>query len=125
MNQITVTNSVFAYNEARNAGNDWNITHTTSNQMLDGGNNIQDNNRATSANFLTTVTPTTQVADPLLMPLADNGGRSQTMALGASSPAIDAGNNSAINTHMFDQRGPGFNRIRNGTVDMGAFESAP
>ncbi len=58
--------------------------------------------------------------DPLLGPLADNGGLTQTMALLPGSPAIDAGDNT--DAPEFDQRGPGFPRIVNGTIDIGAFE---
>ncbi len=66
--------------------------------------------------------------DPALSPLASNGGLTLTHALGAGSPAIDAGSNglavdensTALGT---DQRGQG--RVRSGTVDIGAFESAP
>ncbi len=67
-------------------------------------------------------------ADPGLAPFADNGGPTQTHALLDDSPAIDAGNNSfavdADGTPLaFDQRGDGFDRIVNGTVDIGAFEA--
>ncbi len=58
--------------------------------------------------------------DPLLGPLADNGGPTLTMALLPGSPAIDAGDNT--DAPEFDQRGPGFPRIVNGTIDIGAFE---
>jgi len=68
--------------------------------------------------------------NPLLGPLQDNGGASagvplaqhvlQTMALLPGSPAIDAGDNT--NAPAYDQRGPGFPRIVNGTIDIGAFE---
>ena len=37
----------------------------------------------------------TLTSDPLLGPLADNGGRSQTMVPAAGSPVIDAGSASA------------------------------
>jgi hypothetical protein len=59
--------------------------------------------------------------NPLLGPLQDNGGPTQTLALLAGSPAIDAGDNGAV-TLPYDQRGPGFDRIANGTVDIGAYE---
>ena len=67
------------------------------------------------------------VADPGLGTLADNGGPTQTIALLAGSPAIDAGKNSlAVDPQgdplTTDQRGTGFPRIVNGTVDIGAFE---
>jgi hypothetical protein len=58
--------------------------------------------------------------DPRLGPLADNGGPTLTHALLPGSPAIDAGNNAYATD--FDQRGPGFPRIVNGIIDIGAFE---
>ncbi|QDT45552.1 putative outer membrane protein pmp20 precursor [Gimesia alba] len=56
--------------------------------------------------------------------LRDNGGPTQTHALLADSPAINAGDNSAIlSAGIFtDQRGLGYPRIVGGTVDVGAFE---
>ena len=59
-------------------------------------------------------------ADPQLLPLADNGGPTRTRALGAGSPAIDAGNNAA--DLEFDQRGAGFVRVSGVAADIGAFE---
>jgi hypothetical protein len=61
-----------------------------------------------------------QPVDPKLGPLQNNGGPTQTMALLPGSPAIDAGDNTGA--PQFDQRGPGFPRIVNGTIDIGAFE---
>jgi hypothetical protein len=58
--------------------------------------------------------------DPLLAPLANNGGLTLTIALLPGSPAIDAGDNT--DAPPWDQRGPGFPRIVNGTIDIGAFE---
>jgi hypothetical protein len=58
--------------------------------------------------------------DPLLGPLQDNGGPTQTHALLIGSPAIDAGNNAYATD--WDQRGEGFPRIVNGIIDIGAFE---
>jgi hypothetical protein len=58
--------------------------------------------------------------NPQLGPLQNNGGPTPTMALLAGSPAIDAGDNT--NAPAYDQRGPGFPRIVNGTIDIGAFE---
>jgi CSLREA domain-containing protein len=62
------------------------------------------------------------LADLMLGPLADNGGPTQTIALGPGSVAIDAGDNSAAECLGTDQRGPGYPRIVNGRVDIGAFE---
>ncbi len=72
-----------------------------------------------SANNITRV-------DPLLGPLGNYGGPSETLPLLPGSPAIDAGNNSLAldasgNPLTTDQRG--VNRVVNGTVDIGAFES--
>ena len=61
--------------------------------------------------------------NPLLAPLGNYGGPTQTMALLPGSPAIDAGSNSLIPSGATtDQRG--LSRIVNGTVDIGAFESS-
>jgi predicted outer membrane repeat protein len=60
--------------------------------------------------------------------LADNGGPTETHALTAGSPAINAGNNTACGqaaptgSASFDQRGSGFDRISDGVCDIGAFE---
>ncbi len=58
--------------------------------------------------------------DPMLGPLGDNGGPTHTFALLPGSPAIDAGDNTGA--PAFDQRGAGFPRIVDGTVDIGSFE---
>ncbi len=56
--------------------------------------------------------------DPLLGPLQDNGGFTQTMALGAGSPAIDAGDNTSC--PLTDQRG--VTRPQRSHCDIGAYE---
>ena len=61
--------------------------------------------------------------DPMLAPLADNGGPTWTHALLTGSPAIDTGNNAAALTT--DQRGDGFVRVYGAAADIGAFESQP
>jgi hypothetical protein len=63
----------------------------------------------------------TIVDDPLLQPLADNGGTTMTHALGDGSPAIDRGNDAA--GLVFDQRGDGFLREVGDSADIGAFEA--
>jgi hypothetical protein len=64
--------------------------------------------------------------DPLLGPLADDGGPTFTHALLAGSPAINAGDLSAVagvgGVPEFDQRGTPFGRVFNGRIDIGAFE---
>jgi len=66
------------------------------------------------------VPPGTLSADPLLGPLANNGGPTFTHALTSGSPAIDTGNNVAGLTT--DQRGTGFPRVVAAAADIGAFE---
>jgi Dockerin type I domain len=68
------------------------------------------------------------VTNPGLAPvLAGHGGPTQTIALLQGSPAIDAGSNElAVDAQghplTTDQRGSGFLRVVNHTVDIGAFE---
>ena len=66
--------------------------------------------------------PDTLRVDPMLAPLADNGGLTQTHALLPGSPAIDAG---GVPVNIpYDQRGPGYPRISGPAADIGAFELA-
>jgi hypothetical protein len=59
----------------------------------------------------------------MLGPLADNGGRTLTMAPQAGSPLIDAGANLLVPINLnTDQRGFGFSRINGSAVDIGAVE---
>jgi hypothetical protein len=60
--------------------------------------------------------------DPLLGALRDNGGPTLTHRPFPGSPAIDAGNPSFTPPPLYDQRGPGFDRVVNGRVDVGSFE---
>lgn len=62
-------------------------------------------------------------ADPVLGALQNNGGDVETMALGAGSVAINAGDNTAATGLTTDARGAGFPRQIAGTVDLGAFEN--
>ncbi len=64
--------------------------------------------------------------DPQLGPLQNNGGATWTMALGASCPALEAGNPATPGSGVFaceasDQRG--VIRPQGTTCDMGAFEA--
>ncbi len=73
--------------------------------------------------------------NPLLGPLANNSGPTMTHALLAGSPAIDAGNASAVagagGVPLYDQRGTPYTRVYNGDavpgarIDIGAFEWEP
>ena len=118
---ITVANSIIA-----------------SNADIGGAPDLRSDNNASTINYsLIGATDSTiggignQVGtldnplDPLLGPLADNGGLTLTHALLEGSPAIDAGNNALAvdengNPLTTDQRGEA--RIQSGTVDIGAVE---
>src|SRR5215831_12956426 len=58
--------------------------------------------------------------NPLLGPLADNGGPTRTHLLLPGSPAIKAGINALADGNTTDQRG--FNRAASGPIDIGAVE---
>jgi hypothetical protein len=69
----------------------------------------------------------TIVADPMLGPLQDNGGRTWTHALLPGSPAIDHGNNAGgleIDQRAFDESVSerGYERVVGPSADIGAFE---
>ncbi len=71
------------------------------------------------------------VANPDLGTLAYNGGPTETIDLLTGSPALNAGsvalavNPSTGQPLTTDQRGTGFPRTNNGTIDIGAFEHQP
>jgi len=60
--------------------------------------------------------------DPLLGPLQNNGGPTLTHRPLSGSPAIDTGDPSFTPPPFFDQRGPDFDRVVNGRLDIGSFE---
>jgi len=67
--------------------------------------------------------------DPLLGPLANNGGPTLTHALLPGSPAINVGDpalqQGVAGLPEFDQRGAPFGRVVGGHIDIGAYESQP
>ncbi len=107
---LQIRNTILANNAAKSSGQD--ITGT----LASSGYNIFENSSGGSGYSSTDLLD----VNPLLGPLADNGGPTLTKALLPGSPAIDAGDNT--DAPEWDQRGPGFPRIVNGTIDIGAFE---
>ncbi len=64
------------------------------------------------------------IIDPLLGPLADNGGPTQTHALLPGSPALNSGDPSIpFLATEFDQRGVGYSRVAFDRIDIGAYEA--
>lgn len=108
---VIVTNSIIANNSS---AHEW-VKEQCYGTIEDGGGNIQFPASAPngqpaicSGSFVT--------ADPLLAPLQDNGGYTQTHALLAGSPAIDSG----VCSGATDQRG--IIRPQGSGCDKGAFE---
>ncbi|HEX4696926.1 MAG TPA: right-handed parallel beta-helix repeat-containing protein [Candidatus Udaeobacter sp.] len=68
--------------------------------------------------------PSDQInTNPLLGPLQNNGGPNFTHALLPGSPAINIGDPIFTPPPLFDQRGPGFDRVVNGRIDKGSLEA--
>jgi hypothetical protein len=67
----------------------------------------------------------TVTADPRLRPLQDNGGPTQTLAPELFGPAFGAGNANVRGLPNYDQRGPGFPRVLNVGLTLGAVEINP
>jgi hypothetical protein len=82
--------------------------------ITDGGYNLDSDNTC----FFGTNNFSLSGVDPMLGPLADNGGPTKTHALLAGSPAIDKGNSFGATT---DQRGAA--RPQGTASDIGSFES--
>lgn len=101
---LSLSNSIVAGNIATNSNNDIDGT------IVSGGHNLVQS-RGTSGGYIASDLP--DGTNPLLMPLADNGGATFTHALFATSPALNQSNNTDA-----DQRGAAVNGLR----DIGAYE---
>ncbi|WP_368564709.1 choice-of-anchor Q domain-containing protein [Pseudoxanthomonas sp. UTMC 1351] len=62
----------------------------------------------------------TLAVDPRLAPLTNNGGYSSTHMPLADSPVLQRGSN--LLNRAYDQRGPGFPRVKGGAPDIGSIE---
>lgn len=110
--------SSIVYGNSTDIGNADNMYGLAAPVTINGAANIFGSRSA-----LITVPTDTLDVDPLLRPLAANGGPTRTHALGTGSPAIDAGSNPAALIN--DQRGSGFVRVNGSAADIGAFEVQP
>ncbi len=128
---VTLENTIIAGNTAANGTGDTTGAPTPG-PNVDGTVTSNGHNLLGIATDATGFTGTGDQtgANPLLAPLADNGGPTQTMALLPGSPAIDAGVAAGA---TFDQRGrprtyddPGVaNAATSDGTDIGAFELQP
>jgi hypothetical protein len=105
---VTIDSSIVANNSAD--------TSPDLNGSVTAGASLIENTAGASITAGTGANITAQ--DPLLNGLANNGGPTQTMALGMNSPARDNGTN--LLSFTSDQRGQP--RNDGGGVDMGAYE---
>jgi hypothetical protein len=88
------------------------------NTIMSDGYNVSSDDGASYLNG-----PGDQInTDPMLGPLQDNGGPTLTHALLPGSPAINAGDPNFTPPPLYDQRGPGFDRVVHGRIDIGSFE---
>ncbi|MBK9923775.1 MAG: sortase [Anaerolineales bacterium] len=126
----TVTNSTISGNSANIGGgiNNFgmlNFANTIIANSTSGGDCANANTIGTDTNNLVEDNSCSPLlsGDPNLGPLANNGGPTQTHALLASSPAIDAGNNTTCtNAPVNDKDQRGVSRPQGTGCDVGAFE---
>ena len=104
---ITLTGVLLAYNSGTGGGN-CNAAFPNNSYSLSSDNSCT-----------LTGTGSLDNTDPLLSPLADNGGETATHALQDDSPAVDAGGAGDVTT---DQRG--ISRPQSEAYDIGAYELA-
>ncbi|CAG0930329.1 Collagenase ColH [Thermoflexales bacterium] len=103
---LSLVNTLIAHSVGGDCYNIGTITSNINNLIEDGSCNV------------------TLSGDPLLDPLANNGGTTLTHLPQTDSPAIDAGDNASAAGLTYDQRGHGYPRLSNGLVDIGAVEVA-
>jgi len=141
---LRVTNSTITGNSALSGGGIYNrayainsvieISNTILNAGASGENMFNDGGTITSlgynlssddgSGYLTG--PGDQInTDPLIGPLQNNGGPTFTHALLPGSPAIDAGDPNFHPPPSNDQRDCHFDRVFNGRIDIGSFETQP
>ena len=141
---LRITNSTITGNSAGSGGGIYNdgsggasvveISNTILNAGASGENIFNNGGTVTSdgynlcsddgGGYLTG--PGDQInTDPLLGPLQNNGGLTFTHALLPGSPAVDAGDPNFVPPPSTDQRGCPFDRVFNGRIDIGSFETQP
>ena len=119
---LTLSSSMVASNHSEYGGADiYGEGATRSSGPAGAASTISGSNNLVMDAANVTLPPDTLNVDPLLLPLANNGGPTQTHKLAANSPAINKGTN--ILGLAFDQRGTGFPRLVGAASDIGALET--
>ncbi len=123
-----IPNNTIILNNTIVAGNTLADQATPSDIFGNGVQTISSNNNLTGTGGSGGLMEFTQgnlvgVPNPLLAPLGDYGGPTQTIALLLDSPATNRGSITYVADGPTDQRG--LTRIVNGTVDIGAVEDQP
>lgn len=147
---VTIHNCTIAQNKAKHAGGGMELTDAAGTEIIssiialnkaktDADMSSTDSAPDVSYSLIQHVTAGTAITDighnlaantnPLLGPLADNGGPTRTMLPKSNSPVIDQGNNP--DSLATDQRGTGFPRTQNNSnitnagdgTDIGAVEA--
>ena len=136
---LRVSNCTITSNSAPSGGNIYNegsvdVSDTILNAGASGQNIFNDGGTVTSLGYNLSsddgggylTGPGDQInTDPLLGPLQDNGGPTLTHALLPGSLAIDAGDPNFTPPPFKDQRDCNFDRVFNGRIDIGSFETQP
>jgi hypothetical protein len=121
-NTVTVNNTIISGSVVRKTGG----VITDSNEVLNVSNSLFDTTPTTGVGNTINGTNTNNLfgTNPMLGSLQNNGGPTQTLALLAGSPAINAGSSTLATTAGLttDQRGTGFARDLGNSVDIGAYE---
>jgi hypothetical protein len=123
---VFLSNTIVAGNHNANAPDMWaEMSASSAFNLIGNGNTLIDSSGQTNNQIGTAANP----LDPLLGPLADNGGSNKTHALLLGSPAIDKGKAFIINNVSTDQRGllrtvdlASVSNAADGT-DIGAYEA--
>ena len=142
---LTIRNSTIAYNSSTGVGGGIAMHHVEENQFILHNTIVAHNNsiNTTDENIREELNPASSynligvggtgglnntqgnqinVADAGLLPLGDYGGLTRTHALVGDSAAVNKGDDAAAAGLATDQRGVGFPRIHNASVDVGAYE---
>lgn len=125
-----VTNSILAENEIGTNGLSPDLFNGGASTVIRAGRNLVGDNSTVETEFPVGspnanddfVGNSLSPFDPELSPLGDHGGPTETLVPRIGSPVLDSGDNGSVPTEVDDMDQRGFDRVVNGTVDIGATE---